>query len=229
TSVVMTVLWYIGNEHGHPGHIGRVAAWCWTKTGRTGKATIGNVYDVAFLQFLAALLESVPLTEIVPFNKLICGADWYRHYYGLQKKKTKEQVDFAVHFFTFYAPLWGTILFNGIVYFQVIGMLNNVTRWTKSDLVGAVNRCNLFMNDSEDHGHLFFKCLFSKNIWEKIQNMTGLVGMAPDWVNIMQEMASKPNGYNIWSVVRRGAAGYPIDNLHEENVANARELHNIEA
>ncbi|GJU68262.1 zinc finger BED domain-containing protein RICESLEEPER 2-like protein [Tanacetum coccineum] len=28
-------------------------------------------------------------------DKLICGADWYRHYYGLQKKKTKEQVDFV--------------------------------------------------------------------------------------------------------------------------------------
>ncbi|XP_076956197.1 G-protein coupled receptor 1-like, partial [Bidens hawaiensis] len=32
------------------------------------------------------------------------------------------------HFFTFYAPLWGAILFNGITYFQVIRMLNNVTR-----------------------------------------------------------------------------------------------------
>ncbi|KAJ0738087.1 putative GPCR, family 2, GCR1-cAMP receptor [Helianthus annuus] len=71
TSVVMTVLRSIGNEHGHVGHIGRVAAWCWTETGRTGK---------------------------------------------------------AVHFFTFYAPLWGAILFNGIIYFQVIRMLNNVTR-----------------------------------------------------------------------------------------------------
>ncbi|KAL8208568.1 hypothetical protein R6Q57_007980 [Mikania cordata] len=34
----------------------------------------------------------------------------------------------AVHFFTFYAPLWGAILFNGITYFQVIRMLNNVAR-----------------------------------------------------------------------------------------------------
>ncbi|GJZ37388.1 G-protein coupled receptor 1 [Tanacetum coccineum] len=34
----------------------------------------------------------------------------------------------SVHFSTFYAPLWGAILFNGIVYFQVIRMLNNVTR-----------------------------------------------------------------------------------------------------
>ncbi|GJU66983.1 zinc finger BED domain-containing protein RICESLEEPER 2-like protein [Tanacetum coccineum] len=32
-------------------------------------------------------------TNIV--DMLICGADWYRHYYGLQKKKTKEQVDFV--------------------------------------------------------------------------------------------------------------------------------------
>lgn len=34
----------------------------------------------------------------------------------------------AVHFITFYAPLWGAILFNGITYFQVIRMLNNATR-----------------------------------------------------------------------------------------------------
>ncbi|CAH1432528.1 unnamed protein product [Lactuca virosa] len=71
TSLVMTVVRSIGNEHGHVGNIGRVAAWCWTETGRTGK---------------------------------------------------------AVHFFTFYAPLWGAILFNGFTYFQVIRMLNNATR-----------------------------------------------------------------------------------------------------
>lgn len=34
----------------------------------------------------------------------------------------------AVHFITFYAPLWGAILFNAITYFQVIRMLNNATR-----------------------------------------------------------------------------------------------------
>ncbi|XP_047313567.1 G-protein coupled receptor 1-like [Impatiens glandulifera] len=34
----------------------------------------------------------------------------------------------AVHFITFYIPLWGAILFNGITYFQVIRMLNNVAR-----------------------------------------------------------------------------------------------------
>lgn len=34
----------------------------------------------------------------------------------------------VVHFITFYAPLWGAILFNGFTYFQVIRMLNNATR-----------------------------------------------------------------------------------------------------
>ncbi|KAK6927206.1 hypothetical protein RJ641_005797, partial [Dillenia turbinata] len=34
----------------------------------------------------------------------------------------------VVHFVTFYAPLWGAILFNGFTYFQVIQMLNNATR-----------------------------------------------------------------------------------------------------
>ncbi|XP_058108625.1 G-protein coupled receptor 1 isoform X2 [Magnolia sinica] len=33
-----------------------------------------------------------------------------------------------VHLATFYAPLWGAILFNGFTYFQVIRMLNNATR-----------------------------------------------------------------------------------------------------
>ncbi|KAL7112284.1 hypothetical protein ACP275_05G143000 [Erythranthe tilingii] len=68
TSVVMTVLRSIGNDHGH---ISRMGAWCWAQTSRTGK---------------------------------------------------------AVHFITFYAPLWGAILFNGVTYFQVIRMLNNATR-----------------------------------------------------------------------------------------------------
>ncbi|XP_059662056.1 G-protein coupled receptor 1 isoform X2 [Cornus florida] len=68
TSLVLTVIRSIGNDHRHFGGLG---AWCWSQTGRTGK---------------------------------------------------------VVHFITFYAPLWGAILFNGVTYFQVIRMLNNATR-----------------------------------------------------------------------------------------------------
>ncbi|KMZ60468.1 G-protein-coupled receptor 1 [Zostera marina] len=42
----------------------------------------------------------------------------------------------AIHFITFYAPLWGAILYNGFTYFQVIRMLNNVTRMA----VGILDR-----------------------------------------------------------------------------------------
>ncbi|KAL7186984.1 hypothetical protein ACSBR1_037122 [Camellia fascicularis] len=76
TSLVMTVIRSIGNDHGHFGELG---AWCWTQTGRTGK---------------------------------------------------------VVHFITFYVPLWGAIIFNGVTYFQVIRMLNNATRMA----VGMSNR-----------------------------------------------------------------------------------------
>ncbi|GJZ68208.1 histidinol dehydrogenase, chloroplastic isoform X1 [Tanacetum coccineum] len=64
---------------------------------------------------------------------------------------------------------------------RVIKLIEGCGRIVPRNFKCGINRCNLCMNDSEDHGHLFFKCLFSKNIWEKIQNMTGLVGMAPDW------------------------------------------------
>ncbi|CAH9074422.1 unnamed protein product [Cuscuta europaea] len=68
TSIVMTVIRSIGNDHRH---ITRLGTLCWAQTGRAAK---------------------------------------------------------AVHFVTFYAPLWAAILFNGITYFQVIRMLNNATR-----------------------------------------------------------------------------------------------------
>ncbi|CAH9146689.1 unnamed protein product [Cuscuta epithymum] len=68
TSIVMTVIRSIGNDHRH---ITRLGILCWAQSGRAAK---------------------------------------------------------AVHFATFYAPLWAAILFNGITYFQVIRMLNNATR-----------------------------------------------------------------------------------------------------
>lgn len=41
TSVVMTVIRSIGNDHGH---ISRIGAWCWAQTGRTGKASNKRLY-----------------------------------------------------------------------------------------------------------------------------------------------------------------------------------------
>ncbi|KAL1291038.1 hypothetical protein HN51_059587 [Arachis hypogaea] len=82
TSLVMTVIRSFGNDHRHFG------IWCWTQTGRTGK---------------------------------------------------------AIHFVTFYTPLWGAILYNGFTYFQVIRMLNNATRMA----VGISDR--VYVPDARDN------------------------------------------------------------------------------
>jgi hypothetical protein len=51
----------------------------------------------------------------------------------------------AVHFLTFYAPLWGAILYNGFTYFQVIRMLRNARRMA----VGMSDRVDQFDNRAE--------------------------------------------------------------------------------
>lgn len=48
TSVVMTVIRSIGNDHG--GHLSRIGAWCWAQTGRTGKASICVTALILFYQ-----------------------------------------------------------------------------------------------------------------------------------------------------------------------------------
>ncbi|CAL0332204.1 unnamed protein product [Lupinus luteus] len=51
----------------------------------------------------------------------------------------------AVHFVTFYMPLWGAILYNGFTYLQVIRMLNNATRMA----VGISGRA--YVSDAGDN------------------------------------------------------------------------------
>ncbi|KAG2330373.1 hypothetical protein Bca52824_001553 [Brassica carinata] len=51
----------------------------------------------------------------------------------------------AVHFLTFYAPLWGAILYNGFTYFQVIRMPRNDRRMA----VGMSDRVDQFDNRAE--------------------------------------------------------------------------------
>ncbi|XP_074319512.1 uncharacterized protein LOC141656500 [Silene latifolia] len=42
--------------------------------------------------------------------------------------------------------------------------------------IHVVNRCVLCKNDNEDHKHLFFKCQFSKEIWQKILSWMKISG-----------------------------------------------------
>ncbi|KAK1302116.1 G-protein coupled receptor 1 [Acorus calamus] len=66
----------------------------------------------------------------------------------------------VVHFITFYAPLWGAILYNGVTYFQVIRMLNNAARMavgmsdrsfhidSRTDMKGLFNSVAYGLNSS---------------------------------------------------------------------------------
>ncbi|KAK8585923.1 hypothetical protein V6N13_050892 [Hibiscus sabdariffa] len=61
----------------------------------------------------------------------------------------------AVHFMTFYVPLWGAILYNGFTYFQVIRMLNNATRMA----IGMSDRAYQFDSRTDTkmphHSHIY--------------------------------------------------------------------------
>lgn len=59
----------------------------------------------------------------------------------------------AVHFITFYVPLWGAILYNGFTYFQVIRMLNNATR------VRSQSSVSIFINFSWYDSMQLFKAM----------------------------------------------------------------------
>ncbi|KAL9264596.1 G-protein coupled receptor 1-like protein [Drosera capensis] len=51
----------------------------------------------------------------------------------------------VAHLLTFYAPLWGAILYNGLTYFQVIRMLRNATRMAV-DMSDATYRSDVRMD-----------------------------------------------------------------------------------
>ncbi|KAK1370263.1 hypothetical protein POM88_036355 [Heracleum sosnowskyi] len=74
------------------------------------------------------LLVQLPALKELMFRLLDCQLC---KRVACQNEKVPKRV---VHFVTFYAPLWGAIIFNGITYFQVIRMLNNAARVCKLNL-----------------------------------------------------------------------------------------------
>ncbi|GJS37847.1 retrotransposon protein, putative, ty1-copia subclass [Tanacetum coccineum] len=67
----------------------------------------------------------------------------------------------------------------------------------------AVNRCYLRMKDFEDLDHLFFKCEFSRDVWNKAKNFSDIKGSYANWTHMVQSLANGNNGNNINSVVSR--------------------------
>ncbi|KAM3711197.1 hypothetical protein ACB098_01G091200 [Castanea mollissima] len=111
---------------GYSTHFFCVASFLWTTTiaftlHRTVVRHKTDVEDLEAMFHLYVWGTSLVMTVIRSFgnNHGHLGASCYT-----QTGRTGK----AIHFITFYIPLWGAILYNGFTYFQVIRMLNNATR-----------------------------------------------------------------------------------------------------
>ncbi|GJX90332.1 reverse transcriptase zinc-binding domain-containing protein [Tanacetum coccineum] len=63
--------------------------------------------------------------------------------------------------------------------------------------------CPLCSMINDSHSHLFFLCEYSKKVWGKVAEKMNLNKIEYKWDDIINELAGKKNGNNIWSAVRR--------------------------
>ncbi|KAI5669593.1 hypothetical protein M9H77_19446 [Catharanthus roseus] len=114
---------------GYTTHFFCVASFLWTTTiaftlHRTVVRHKTDVEDLEPVFHLYVWGTSIVMTVI----RSIGNENQHIHRLGTWCWAQTGRTGKAVHFITFYAPLWGAILFNGVTYFQVIRMLNNATR-----------------------------------------------------------------------------------------------------
>ncbi|WMV42119.1 hypothetical protein MTR67_035504 [Solanum verrucosum] len=93
----------------------------------TVKAVMGNL-TVAERQVLTAVNSGASSLSFVGSGFIVLCYLLFKELRKFSFKLVFYLALSVVHFITFYAPLWGAILFNGVTYFQVIRMLNNATR-----------------------------------------------------------------------------------------------------
>lgn len=60
--------------------------------------------------------------------------------------------------------------------------------------------CNI-VNDS--HGHLFFECDYSKEIWTRLKDRLGQSYLSDSWESVIVQFENKPKNNTIGSVLRR--------------------------
>ncbi|CAL5206240.1 unnamed protein product [Lathyrus oleraceus] len=129
---------------GYSSHFFCVASFLWTTTiaftlHRTVVKHKTDVEDLEAMFHLYVWGTSLVMTVTRSF-----GND-HRHHFGTVCWTQTGRTGKAIHFITFYMPLWGAILYNGFTYMQVIRMLNNATRMA----VGMSGQA--FVSDTRDN------------------------------------------------------------------------------
>ena len=67
----------------------------------------------------------------------------------------------------------------------------------------TVNRCALCKCDNEDLQHLFFKCAYSAEVWDKAKNMADITYENCEWYGLIMRLANDCINKNIGWIVRR--------------------------
>ncbi|XP_073526058.1 uncharacterized protein [Phyllobates terribilis] len=111
---------------GYSTHFFCVASFLWTTTiaftlHRTVVQHKTDVEDLEPMFHLYVWGTSLVMTVLRSFGN-------HHGHVGVWCWSQTGRVGNVAHFITFYLPLWGAILYNGITYFQVIHMLRNATR-----------------------------------------------------------------------------------------------------
>ncbi|WVY91095.1 hypothetical protein V8G54_036609 [Vigna mungo] len=144
TSLVMTVMRSIGNDHRHLGSGTKYSPF---------KSQASGVQPLRAHQGFKEKLRTVWSSWVRGIINdqsvaLICSAALFEELttgWDAGIEVLNQAFSMAVHFVTFYMPLWGAILYNGFTYFQVIRMLNNATRMA----VGMSSQT--FVSDTRDN------------------------------------------------------------------------------
>lgn len=76
---------------------------------------------------------------------------------------------------------------------------DRVRMWGSYDLMV----CPLCCKEMDSHNHLFFKCQYAEQIWEKVVMKMGVQCEKMDWEDIIKEFAGQFNGNSVGSIIRR--------------------------
>ena len=63
--------------------------------------------------------------------------------------------------------------------------------------------CLLCYSDIDSHDHLFFKCPYSSQLWNRVLQKTKMSDTCTSWGGVIEGFAGCYNGNSIASVVRR--------------------------
>ena len=102
-----------------------------------------------------------------------------------------------------------------VLWMAMRGRLKTTDRISKWFNVSSV-LCPLCNLEDETHCHLFFKCEFSKRIWDNLKPLCKLEDLSCNWAEVVSGLSIKTGNNSIWSVIQRLVFGAVVYFLWQE-------------